>query len=48
VTARRLCATEVVEMTVVTAIAAFGLVADNGFVDRPGPKRSEPPTPRLP
>jgi hypothetical protein len=24
------------EMTVVTSIAAFGLVAYNGFVDRPG------------
>ena len=24
------------EMTVVTSIAAFGLIADNGFVDRPG------------
>jgi hypothetical protein len=24
------------EMTVVTSIATFGLVADNGFVDRPG------------
>jgi hypothetical protein len=48
VTPRGLRATEVVGMTVVTAIAAFGLVADNGFVDRPGPERSRPPTPRLP